>query len=108
MELTIKGEKMAYLFSRDARNAIYDVLEDAPHYNDYTPKDKEYYIVKGCLYLSFLTIYTYTRVADLFDVTVSEVTRDTDMIMDLTDEKHKMICRELLAYIHNNIELHPL
>ena len=108
MELTIKGERIAYLFNKDARKAIYDVMEDAPHFNDYTPKDKEYQIVRGCLYLGFLTVNTYTSVAELFDVTVSEVTKSTDMIMELTDKKERMICKELLAYIHNNIELHPL
>lgn len=108
MELTIKGEKRVYLFSKDARKDIYELLEDAPHYYDYNDKDEKYKIVRGCLYLSFLTIYPYRRVADLFDVDVSDVFRDSDMIMELTDEKDRMICKELLAFIHNNIELHPL
>jgi len=105
MKLIIKGEEKGYLSKIDVRNDVYAVLDDAPHFFDYTKKDKEYKLVRGCLYLFFLVGYDFELIADVFDVEIDELMEYSDYAQHTTDKQELMICKELLNYIYNNIEM---
>jgi hypothetical protein len=46
------------------------------------------------------------RVANLLDVETSEVHKLTEMVEATSDKQEKMIIKEILHYLHNNIDLH--
>jgi hypothetical protein len=104
--MTIKGEEKDYLFNHQFRKDFYDLLAECPHVGDYNEAEHLSKVCKGAVYMFFLIKYPHMRVANILDVETSEVHRFTELVEDSTDKQEKMIIKEILQYLHNNIDLH--
>lgn len=106
MKLTIKGEKKDYLFNHHFRKDFYDLLDECPHVGDYNEEEHLSNVCKGAIYMFFLIKYPHMRVANILDVETSEVHKFTELVEDSTNKQEKMIIKEILQFLHNNIDLH--
>ena len=106
MTITIKGEEKTYLFNHQFRADFYELLTECPHVGDYNEKEHLSNICKGAVYMFFLIKYPHMRVANLLDVETSQVHKLTEMVEATSDKEEKMIIKEILHYLHNNIDLH--